>query len=114
MTEPPHPLDPLDAREISQAVEIPRRERPVTPEARFVSVSLNEPLKSQVPFATPAVSSGAGPPGSDHSAPDGTAVPREAFVVLLEPAQHATYEAVVSLTDGSVVSWRSVPTCTPR
>jgi primary-amine oxidase len=104
-----HPLDPLDAREISQAVEILRRERLVTPEARFVSVSLNEPLKSQVPFATPAASSGAGQSGSNHSAPGGAAVPREAFVVLLEPAQHATYEAVVSLTAGSVVSWRSVP-----
>jgi primary-amine oxidase len=109
-----HPLDPLDAREISKAVEILRRERPVTPEARFVSVSLNEPLKSQTPFAAPAVSSGAGQPGGNHPVPDDAAVPREAFVVLLEPAQHATYEAVVSLTDGSVVSWRSVPdVCAP-
>ena len=109
-----HPLDPLDAREISQAVEILRRERPVTPEARFVSVSLNEPLKSQIPFAAPTVSSGAGQPGGNHSVPDDAAVPREAFVVLLEPAQHTTYEAVVSLTDGSVVSWRSVPdVCAP-
>jgi len=91
-----HPLDPLDAREISQSVEILRRERLVTPEARFVSVSLNEPLKSQVPLAAQAE-------------PNGSAVPREAFVVLLEPARHETYEAVVSLTDDSVVSWRSVP-----
>ena len=36
-------------------------------------------------------------------------MPREAFVVLLEPSQHTTYEAVVSLTAASVVSWRSVP-----
>ena len=72
-------------------------------------MSLNEPLKSQVPFATPAASSGTGQSGSNHSAPGRTAVPREAFVVLLEPAQHATYEAVVSLTADSVVSWRSVP-----
>ena len=111
---PRHPLDSLDAGEISQAVEILRRERPVTPDARFVSVSLNEPLKSQVPFAALAGSSGADQPGSNHSVPDGTAVPREAFVILLEPAQHATYEAVVSLTAGSVVSWRSVPdVCAP-
>ena len=74
------------------AVEILRRERPVTPEARFVSVTLHEPPKDQVAFAVPP-------------AP----VPREAFVVLLEPRQHATYEAVVSLTAGSVLSWRSVP-----
>jgi primary-amine oxidase len=78
-----HPLDPLDAAEIRLAVELLRRERPVTPEARFVSVTLHEPPKDQV-------------------------VPRVAFVVLLEPRQHAVYEAVVSLTAGSVLSWRSV------
>jgi primary-amine oxidase len=104
-----HPLDPLDACEISQAVEILRRERLVTPGARFVSVSLNEPVKSQVPFAAPAGSSGADQPGSTNSVPADAAVPREAFVVLLEPAQHTTYEAVVSLTADSVISWRSVP-----
>ena len=104
-----HPLDPLDACEISQAVEILRRERLVTPGARFVSVSLNEPVKSQVPFAAPAGSSGADQPNSTHSVPDDAVVPREAFVVLLEPAQHTTYEAVVSLTADSVISWRSVP-----
>ena len=104
-----HPLDPLDACEISQAVEILRRERLVTPAARFVSVSLNEPVKSQVPFSAPTGSSGADQPGSTHSVPDDAAVPREAFVVLLEPAQHTTYEAVVSLTADTVISWRSVP-----
>jgi primary-amine oxidase len=90
-----HPLDPLDAAEIRLAVEILRRERPVTPEARFVSVALHEPPKDQAVFA-------AGDPA-------GPAVPREAFVVLLEPRQHAVFEAVVSLTAGSVASWRSVP-----
>ena len=85
-----HPLDPLDADEIKRAVEILRRERPVTTEARFVSVSLNEPGKDQ------------------------TAPPREAFVVLAEPRQHTTYEAVVSLSAGAVLSWRPVPgACAP-
>ncbi len=85
-----HPLDPLDAAEIKAAVGILRRERPVSPVARFVSVSLHEPAKDQ----------------TDGGA---AAVPREAFVVLLEPEQHAIYEAVVSLTTGSVSSWRPVP-----
>jgi Cu2+-containing amine oxidase len=48
-----HPLDPLDAGEIRVAVDILRRERLVTPGARFVSVSLNEPAKDQVAFALP-------------------------------------------------------------
>ena len=82
-----HPLDPLDGTEIALAVEILRHDKPVTPDARFVSVTLHEPPKAQV-----------------DSAP-----PREAFVVLLEPRQHATYEAVVSLTARSVLTWRSVP-----
>jgi primary-amine oxidase len=109
------PLDPLDAAEIRRAVEILRRERPVTPEARFVSVTLHEPPKDQVTFARPdhlppgqvagPVVAGAVVAGAVVAG----AVPREAFVVLLEPRQHATYEAVVSLTAGSVLSWRSVP-----
>ena len=92
-----HPLDPLNGDEIRQAVAIVRRERPVTAEARFVSVNLNEPAKSQVAFADPAVGA------------DADAVPRQAFVVLMEPREHMLYEAVVSLTDDSVVSWRPVP-----
>ena len=105
-----HPFDPLEAGEIARAVEILRRERPVTPEARFVSVTLNEPRKDQIVFVAPAVRSAGGRsihPG--HFTPPAAAVPREVFVVLLEPQQHTTYEAVVSLTTGSVLSWRPVP-----
>ena len=86
-----HPLDPLDAGEIRAAVEILRRERLVTPAARFVSVSLNEPAKNQIALAAPV-----GRPSADQAAsagqsePRAAAVPREGFVVLLEPRQHAT------------------------
>jgi primary-amine oxidase len=90
-----HPLDPLDTGEIARAVQILRQQRPVSPEARFVSVTLHEPPKEQVAFAEG--------PGS------ATAVPREALVVLRDPRQHATCEAVVSLTADSVLSWREVP-----
>jgi primary-amine oxidase len=99
-----HPLDPLDGDEIKRAVAVLRRERPVTPEARFVSVNLHEPAKDQVAFAGPAEGADAG-----HSATDADAVPREAFIVLMEPREHMLYEAVVSLTDDCVASWRSVP-----
>ena len=103
-----HPLEPLDADEISRAVQILRQERLVTPEARFVSVSLNEPPKSQVAFAAPAGIFGLEQFGT-HAGPGAPAISREAFVVLLEPGQHTTYEAVVSLTAHSVMSWRPVP-----
>ena len=99
-----HPLDPLDGDEIKRAVAILRREQPVTLEARFVSVNLHEPAKEQVAFAGPAESADAG-----HSATDADAAPREAFIVLMEPREHMLYEAVVSLTDDCVASWRSVP-----
>lgn len=105
-----HPLDPLDAGEIMRAVEILRREPLVTPQARFVSVSLSEPRKDQIVFAAQADCPAADQPaGTGHSGPPDDAVPREAFVVFLEPRQHATYEAVVSLTAGSVLSCRPVP-----
>jgi primary-amine oxidase len=105
-----HPLDPLDAGEIRRAVEILRREQPVTPEARIVSVSLNEPAKTQIAFAEPISSPDPSQPApSGHTEPRAATVPREAFVVLLEPRRHATYEAVVSLTTDTVLSWRPVP-----
>jgi Copper amine oxidase, N3 domain len=46
-----HPLDPLDIGEIALAVEILRRERPVTPEARFVSVTLVPGARAPVTLA---------------------------------------------------------------
>lgn len=109
-----HPLNPLEAGEIARAVEILRRERPVTPEARFVSVTLNEPRKDQIAFAAPAGRSAGGRPiHPGHFTPRADAVPLDAFVVLLEPQQHTTYEAVVSLTTGSVLSWRRSPVHAP-
>ena len=38
----------------------------------------------------------------------GEPVPREAFIVLNERSERRTYEAVVSLTDEEVVSWRHI------
>jgi len=99
----PHPLDPLNGSEIRRAVQILRQAGRVTSQARFVSVSLNEPAKSQVSFIAPAQ----GAATADRASPG--APGREAFVVVVEPGQHATYEAVVSLTTSSVVSWRLVP-----
>src|SRR5208282_5219267 len=95
-----HPLDPLDGAEIARAVQILRQQRPVPAEARVVSVTLHEPPKDQVAF--PAVD-GPGP----------AAVPRQAAIILRDPRQRATREAVVSLTAGSVLSWRAVPAAQP-
>ena len=87
-----HPLDPLTADEIRRAVEIIRLDGRATPAMRFVSVGLQEPPKIDIAL--------------DRA---GQPLRREAFVVALEPRQHATCELVVSLTAGSVLSWRQVP-----
>jgi primary-amine oxidase len=92
-----HPFDPLDAGEIARAVQILRQQRPVPADARFVSVTLHAPPKDQVAF-----------PASEGRA-SAAEVPREAHVILRDPRQHATCEAVVSLTAGSVLSWRTIP-----
>ncbi|MDR2986578.1 MAG: primary-amine oxidase [Nocardiopsaceae bacterium] len=94
MTSAParHPLDPLSAEEIRYAVKIIKDAGHSTEATRFVSVGLKEPSKSLVAAFQP-----------------GQAFSREAFVVALERREHMTYEGVVSLTDGAVVSWRPVP-----
>ena len=63
----------------------------VSPAIRFVSVGLHEPPKSEAALSP------------------GQAPRREAFIVAVEPREHMTYEAVVSLTAGSVLAWRPVP-----
>ena len=87
-----HPLDPLSAEEIRRAVAIVRASGCGTLETRFVSVGLHEPGKSALAAYR-----------------DGAAVPREAFIVALEPQEHMTYEGLVSLADEVVRSWRPVP-----
>src|SRR5256885_14819281 len=92
-----HPLDPLSSDEISQAVAIFRADGRARPAMRFVSVSLHEPPKDELAAIRP-----------------GQPFRREAFIVALEPAEHMTYEAIVSVTAGSVtgragLSCRAVP-----
>src|SRR4051794_12800330 len=83
-----HPLEPLSAAEVAAASAILKAQLGLAASARFVFISLHEPPK-------PAVQAG-------------EAVPREAFVVLYEKAERKTYEAVVSLTEGSVVAFTHV------
>jgi primary-amine oxidase len=87
-----HPLDPLSADEIRQAVGVLNTDGRVSPAIRVVSVGLHEPLKGEIALNRP-----------------GRALPREAFIVALAPREHMTYEAVVSITAASVLSWRPVP-----
>ena len=92
-----HPLDPLSASEIESAIAILRAQRELGAKVRFESVVLNEPAKKNV----------LSPNGKE-------AAGREAFIILLENDTGATYEAVVSLSEGSVESWTHIPGVQPR
>lgn len=96
-----HPLDPLAAEEIEQAVAILRSQHGLGDRTRFESVVLKEPAKESL------LSLNGGGSILDS-------VPREALIVLLDNDTAATYEAVVSLTDKEVGSWRQVPGVQPK
>ncbi|MBI1900362.1 MAG: primary-amine oxidase [Planctomycetia bacterium] len=91
-----HPLDPLSAEEVQQAVQLLRARGKVTPTTRFVSVSLKEPRKERV-----------------HAFTGQEAIPREAFAVLFDNATSTCYEAVISLAASQVLSWKQIPDVQP-
>ena len=91
-----HPLDPLTASEVERAWEIVRAQQAPGPRTRVVFIMLHEPAKKVV----------LGHRTGDH-------VERSAFVVLVDSAAGRTYEAVVSLTEGRVLSWEHVPGAQP-
>jgi len=91
-----HPLDPLSADEIARAWEIVGKERALGPRVRVIFVMLHEPAKRVVLQHRP-----------------GDTVERAAFVVLVDSATGKTYEAVVSVSAGRVLSWEHVPGVQP-
>ncbi|MBX6764959.1 MAG: primary-amine oxidase [Rubrobacteraceae bacterium] len=86
-----HPLEPLSAREIEQAVNILRKDRNLGESYRFSGVTLNEPPKEKVLSFKP-----------------GDSFDREAFIVVHDREENVNYEAVVSLSRGEVVSWERI------
>lgn len=91
-----HPLEPLSAAEVQQSVDLLKGLGKVTPTTRFVSVSLKEPQKDQV-----------------HAASSELGFGRKAHVVLFDNATNCCDQVIVSLTDKSVLSWKSVPNVQP-
>jgi primary-amine oxidase len=87
-----HPLDPLSAPEVAKASAIIRDGEHYGDSLRFVMISLAEPPK---------------PSGLDF---DLLATPdRQAFIVAYDSKGPMLYEAVVSLTEGTLLSWTEVP-----
>ncbi len=92
-----HPLDPLSPGEIESAVAILRVDKQLGSRVKFETVELKEPPKDSV-----LSRNGHEPPA------------REAFIILLDNDTRATYEAVVSLSEGQVKSWTHIPGVQPR
>jgi len=86
-----HPLEPLSASEIKTAIALVKKEKSLSDRARFPNLSLREPEKQAVLNFKP-----------------NSAIAREAFIVVLEPAQNKTYEAIIDLQKKAIVSWQQV------
>jgi primary-amine oxidase len=91
-----HPLDPLTRDEVAHVARILRTERELASTVRFADISLLEPEKADL---------------AQYEA--GQGLPRQAFVILLDPSEQKTHEAIVSLSDGRVVSWTEAPGVQP-
>src|SRR5215467_293088 len=91
-----HPLDPLSAEEIEAASGILKSQKGLAETARFVFITLDEPEKPAVLGFRP-----------------GDPIERRAFVIIRERAERRTYEAVVSITGGTVLSWQERPGIQP-
>ncbi len=92
-----HPLDPLTAHEIRAVTGLLRGEGAVTDAFRFCSIELVEPPKEQMLAWTP-----------------GVAIPRTALAVLWDRSTHRTFEAVVDVLAGSVLSLTHIPGVIPN
>jgi len=97
-TPAPHPLAPLSEQEIVTAAAAVRAYHEFADGSVFVFTSLREP----------------GKPAIDEYERDSRLPPREASVVLYDGSQRLIIEAAVSLADGKVFSWRSVPGARPK
>src|SRR5713226_3071674 len=87
-----HPLEPLTADEINSTVKTLRKEKQLGKTVRFVSIVLKEPPKEYV----------------RKFSPDGE-MKREADVVLFDNGTNKCYEAVVSLNEEKIKSWKHIP-----
>src|ERR1700730_19339083 len=96
-TQIQHPLDPLTADEITQAVKIMKEKRKLKDSVRFVQVVLHEPAKETV-----------------LNFQEGNEFDREAFMILLDNQEEKTYEAVVSITKQKIVSFEDIPNVQPQ
>ncbi|MGI8551816.1 MAG: primary-amine oxidase [Dehalococcoidia bacterium] len=100
-----HPLDLLTAEEISAAVAILRRERALTAGVRFMRITLQEPDKA---------TAWNGADGSSTSMKAAGPIERVAHIILRDRDRRLTCEAVVSIRERTLQSWRELPGVQPH
>ena len=91
-----HPLEPLTADEILEALAILKSNQTLSDRVRFISIALHEPPKSVVLGFEPGVT-----------------FERQAFIVVLDNVTGQTYEAIVSISARSITSWKHIPGVQP-
>ena len=84
-----HPMDPLTTQEYSAVITVLREEKYVDYASLYPMITLHEPTKAKVLQWKP-----------------GDPVKRQAFVIVKEGPQ--TFEALVDIMAGKVVSWKEV------
>jgi len=89
---PRHPLEPLSASEVSQAVLLIKTLDVFSSTTRIISIMLHEPEKSLVYEWRPSDS-----------------IDRQAVAVLFDNARNTAYTAQLNLSAGNVVEWKAVP-----
>ncbi|MEN9251080.1 MAG: primary-amine oxidase [Thermostichales cyanobacterium BF3_bins_165] len=94
--KPLHPLDPLTAEDIETTATVIRKSQNLAADAVFVTIDLNEPDKAKVLGFRP-----------------GDPVERQSLAVVYEPKANRTYEGIVDLGSGKLVSWIEVPGVQP-
>lgn len=94
-----HPLDPLNPVEITLAAAIIRSAYPPGSPIRFKAITLDEPSKALVlPYLD-----------AEHEGLKLPAVPRTAYVLYVMVNTHKTFEAIVDITTGKLVSNAQIP-----
>jgi primary-amine oxidase len=96
-----HPLEPLSAAEVEQAVRLLKQLGKLTPTTRVVSISLKEPRKELVHAL------GADKPGAAKSVAE--KIDREARFVLFDNSTNTCLEGSLSLAKNTLLDWREFP-----
>src|SRR5882672_5958287 len=91
-----HPLEPLSTNELRSAIDVLLKENRISTNSFIPIVVLQEPPKEQVLAWRPGMS-----------------IRRQAFIVTYDLPNHRTYEAIVDLDHGQVISWRHQPGVEP-